>query len=66
MSTDPKTKRCAVCGVPCIDLAVNGATLCDPHFDGWLARPARNPNVGGAVEMAAYVADEQAKARRSA
>ena len=56
----PTPRKCAVCGIPAPDFAINFAYLCDPHFDGWIKRP-RNHNIGGSVEMANYVADEQAK-----
>ena len=57
--TDKKNHRCAVCAVPCIEFAVNGATLCDLHFDGWLVFRV-DLSVPPFPAMAEYVARERA------
>lgn len=62
---DTLVAQCAVCGSDCIDMQVNLVTLCDSHFDDWLASE-RNPAVGGQVAMSLFVADATAKLRRSA
>lgn len=53
--------HCAVCVALCCDLHVNNATLCDAHFDAWLATP-RDLSEGGPSAMGRFVA--MAKAAR--
>lgn len=55
MNENPTPEKCAVCATPCCGLAINGAHLCDAHFDAWLEWP-RDPKQGAAQRMADFMA----------
>lgn len=56
---EPSNSKCAICGATCCDLRVNGAALCEPHFDAWLKKP-RNLAVAGVEAMSKFVELEKA------